>query len=267
MPKEMLPLVDVPTIQLVVEEAVASGIKDILIITGKGKRAIEDHFDSAAELEQHLEKKGDEKNLRVIRRISELANIHYTRQKEARGLGDAILCAKSFVNGKPFAVLLGDDYYRTTVPHLKQIINAYNKLNSGVVSVMKVPQNEISRYGIVGGDKIDERTLLIRQLVEKPKAENAPSDLAISGRYILPPEVFEILETLEPGVGGEVQLTDALQKLAQSKAMYAYLFDGTRYDIGTKIGYFKAFVEYGLAKDELKEEVKAYLKNLSKTIK
>ncbi len=265
-PKEMLPLVDTPTIQLAVEEAVSSGITDILIITGRGKRAIEDHFDRSIELEEVLQRRGDDKNLSRIIKISELANIHYIRQKEAKGLGHAILCAKSFVNNEPFAVLLGDDFYVSDIPHTKQIIEVYNKMSSSIISVIRVLQKDTFRYGIIDGQKINDQLVLIKNMIEKPNAEEAPSNLAISGRYILTPDIFEFLEKTQPGKGGEIQLTDALQEMQKTKATYAYLFEGERFDIGSKLGFYRAFIEYGLQHPEIKDAARAYLVDLAKRL-
>lgn len=265
-PKEMLPLVDMPTIQLVVQEAVDSGITDILIITGRGKRAIEDHFDRSLEVEQFLKAKGQTDLLNSVRRVSELANIHYIRQKEPLGLGHAVSCARNFINNEPFAIMLGDDYYVCNTPHIKQLIDAHNRLNASVISVMQVPKEQVSRFGVIDGKPLDRTTFLINSLVEKPQVDKAPSNFAISGRYIITPDVFDILKDIPPGAGGEVQLTDALNLMCKKHVMYAHLFDGVRYDIGSKIGYYKAFVEYALARDDLQEEAKNYLKWLNEKL-
>ncbi len=265
-PKEMLPLIDIPTIQLVVQEAVDAGITDILIITGRGKRAIEDHFDKSFEIEHFLKARGQEKQLKQIQNISKLANIHYIRQKEPKGLGHAILCAKNFINNEPFAVMLGDDYYVCDTPHIKQLMDAHKRLNASIISVMQVPKPHVSRFGIIDGKQMEKNLFVIRSLVEKPPAEKAPSNLAISGRYIVSPEIFGILEGADTGAGGEIQLTDALAKLCKKQVMYAHLFDGVRYDIGTKMGYYKAFIEYALSRDDLRDEAVEYLKWLTNKI-
>ena len=236
MPKEMLPIVDKPTIQYIVEEAIASGIEDILIVTGKGKRAIEDHFDNSLELEQLLESKG---KLDVLDEVKKSANveIHYIRQKEPKGLGHAVWCARKFIGDEPFAVLLGDDIVDAEVPGLKQLMNEYDKLGRSVIGVQTVGENETHRYGIVDPAVQDGRRYEVNQFVEKPAPGTAPSNLAIMGRYILTPEIFDILENQEMGAGGEIQLTDAIQTLNEKQFVYAYDFEGTRYDVGEKLGF------------------------------
>lgn len=264
-PKEMLPIVDIPTIQYIVEEAINSGIEDILIITGRNKKSIEDHFDKSYELETELEKGGKEEFLKLCQSISNLANIHYVRQKEAKGLGHAIHCAKSFVGNEPFAVLLGDDIvYSAEKPCLKQMIEVYDKYQASVLGVQTVPHDQVSKYGIVDGENIGDRLFSVKGLVEKPKAEEAPTDVAILGRYIIEPEIFDYLEKTTPGAGGEIQLTDALKMLAKDKSMYAYDFIGTRYDVGDKLGFLKATVEYALRRDDLKNNFMEYLKTIVK---
>ena len=264
-PKEMLPIVDIPTIQYIVEEAINSGIEDILIITGRNKKSIEDHFDKSYELETELEKGGKEEFLKLCQSISNLANIHYVRQKEAKGLGHAIHCAKSFVGNEPFAVLLGDDIvYSAEKPCLKQMIEVYDKYHASVLGVQTVPHDQVSKYGIVDGENIGDRLFSVKGLVEKPKAEEAPTDVAILGRYIIEPEIFDYLEKTTPGAGGEIQLTDALKMLAKDKSMYAYDFIGTRYDVGDKLGFLKATVEYALRRDDLKNNFMEYLKTIVK---
>ena len=264
-PKEMLPIVDIPTIQYIVEEAINSGIEDILIITGRNKKSIEDHFDKSYELETELEKGGKTEFLKLCQDISGLANIHYVRQKEAKGLGHAIYCAKSFVGDEPFAVLLGDDIvYSKDKPCLKQMIDVYDKYGASVLGVQTVPHDQVSKYGIVDGENIGERLFTVKGLVEKPKAEDAPTDVAILGRYIIDPEIFDYLEKTTPGAGGEIQLTDALKMLAADKSMYAYDFIGTRYDVGDKLGFLKATVEYALRRDDLKDNFMEYLKTIVK---
>lgn len=261
-PKEMLPIVDKPTIQYIIEEALASGIEDILIITGRSKRAIEDHFDRSIELELNLEEHGKMKELEMVRRISEV-RIHYIRQKEPRGLGHAILCAKNFVEDEPFAVLLGDDVVDGQVPALKQLIDVYDKTGASVLGVQEVPQEKVSSYGIVASQPTDEpRTFTVSDMVEKPAVQDAPSRLAVLGRYVINPEIFEILEHTEPGRGGEIQLTDALRVLAKQQAMYAYNFEGRRYDVGDKQGFLEATVEMALKRPELHDGFLAYLQGI-----
>jgi len=262
MPKEMLPIIDKPGIQYIVEEAVAAGIEDILIVTGKGKRAIEDHFDSSYELEQNLLSKGKLDLLSEVQKPSELIDIHYIRQKEPRGLGHAIWCARKFIGDEPFAVLLGDDIVQSEVPCLKQMMDVYDRVQGSVLAVKKVPDDEVSRYGIVdpdpaGGD--GERILKVRGVVEKPSPERAPSNVAIIGRYILTPAIFDILETQDVGAGGEIQLTDAIYRLMRDESVYAYKFQGTRYDTGEKLGYLKTIIDFALERPDLKDEIRAYL--------
>ncbi len=261
-PKEMLPIVDKPTIQYIIEEALASGIEDILIITGRSKRAIEDHFDRSIELELNLEEHGKLKDLEVVRKISEV-RIHYIRQKEPRGLGHAILCAKHFVEDEPFAVLLGDDVVDGKPPALRQLIDVYEKTGASVLGVQEVPQEKVSAYGIVDAAATDEpRTFSVSDMVEKPAVQDAPSRLAVLGRYIINPEIFEILEHTEPGRGGEIQLTDALKVLAKQQAMYAYNFVGRRYDVGDKQGVLEATVEMALKRPELRAKFLEYLQGI-----
>ena len=261
-PKEMLPIVDKPTIQYIIEEALESGIEDILIVTGRSKRAIEDHFDRSFELEQALAKQGKQELIEMIAEISNI-NIHYVRQKEARGLGHAVLCAKQFVGNEPFAVLLGDDIVDSKVPCLKQMIDVYARVGGSVLGCQHVPQNKVSSYGIVTPAwNVEENIWKVDGLVEKPAVEEAPSTLAILGRYIINPEVFDILEHTEPGRGGEIQLTDALGKLATMQPMYAYNFEGRRYDVGDKLGFLEAQVEFALKREELKDDFMKYLKGI-----
>lgn len=260
-PKEMLPIVDKPTIQYIVEEAAESGIEEICFITSWTKTAIEDHFDRSIELEGVLMSGGKTKELKELKGISELANIYSVRQKEANGLGHAILCAKEFVGDEPFAVLLGDDVvYTSAKPCLKQLIEVYNDCGSSVLGVQSVDPENIHKYGCVDGVATDtERLFKVNGLVEKPKREEAPSNLAILGRYIITPEVFGYLETTQPGAGGEIQLTDALKELAKAQDMYAYDFIGRRYDVGDKEGFLEATVEYALRRDDLKDAFAEYL--------
>jgi len=261
-PKEMLPLVDKPAIQLVVEEAVASGIDDILIITGRGKRAIEDHFDKSFELEHILETQGKLKELSQMQAISDLADIHFIRQKEAKGLGHAILCAEKHVGDEPFAVLLGDDIVLSKKPCTKQCIDLYNKYASSIIAVEKVAKEMISSYGVVDVEKVDDSVYSIKDLVEKPSASKAPSNLGIIGRYILTPEVFAALKKTDKGKGGEIQLTDALRILNKQQKMFACDFEGVRYDLGNKFDYMRASVEYALTHPEVSAKFKGYLKSL-----
>lgn len=258
-PKEMLPIVDKPTLQYIIEEAVASGIEEILIITGRNKKSIEDHFDKSVELELELEKKGKDDLLEEIRNISDMVNIHYIRQKEPKGLGHAIHCAKSFIGNEPFAVLLGDDIVDAEVPCLKQMIEVYNEYKTTILGVQEVPQEDVNKYGIVAGKYIEDRVYKVKDLVEKPAVQESPSNVAILGRYIISPEIFNILENTEPGKGGEIQLTDALKVLAQKEAMYAYNFKGKRYDVGDKLGFLQATVEFTLKRKDLKDEFLHYL--------
>ncbi|EGD48192.1 UTP-glucose-1-phosphate uridylyltransferase [Ruminiclostridium papyrosolvens DSM 2782] len=260
-PKEMIPIVDKPTIQYIVEEAVAAGIEDILIISGRNKRAIEDHFDKSYELEEELHRKGKQELLSVVQEISNIANIHYIRQKEAKGLGHAIYCAKSFIGNEPFAVMLGDDIVDSPVPCIKQLMDVYNEYQTTILGVQKVPLQDVTKYGVIGGTQIDERVYKVKGLVEKPEVEQAPSNIAILGRYIISPRIFEFLQSATPGKNGEIWLTDALQKLMEQEAMYAFDFEGDRYDVGDRIGFLKATVEYALKREELKDEFTAFLKH------
>ncbi|EKY24169.1 UTP--glucose-1-phosphate uridylyltransferase GalU [Clostridium celatum] len=259
-PKEMLPIVDKPTIQYIIEEAVASGIEEILIITGRNKKSIEDHFDRSVELEMELEKAGKEEMFEMIKKISDMADIHYIRQKEPRGLGHAIYCAKSFVGDEPFAVMLGDDVVDSKVPCLKQLMDCFNEYQTTILGVQEVNANDVNKYGIVDGIYIEDRVYKVKELVEKPSLEEAPSNVAILGRYIITPQIFEILENTKPGKGNEIQLTDALQTLISNEAMYAYIFEGKRYDVGDKLGFLEATVEFALKKEGLRDKFIEYLK-------
>ncbi|MBT2720045.1 UTP--glucose-1-phosphate uridylyltransferase GalU [Bacillus sp. ISL-46] len=267
MPKEMLPIIDKPTIQYIVEEAVASGIEDIIIVTGKGKRAIEDHFDIAHELEQNLLEKKKLDILEKVRYATNLADIHYIRQKEPKGLGHAVWCARNFIGDEPFAVLLGDDIVQSETPCLKQLINIYEETHSSVIGVQSVPDDETHRYGIV--EPLDQvgRRYQVNNLVEKPKAGTAPSNLAILGRYILTPEIFMFLEQQETGAGGEIQLTDAIQKLNQIQRVFAYDFEGKRYDVGEKSGFVKTTIEFALQEPNLRKEILAFMEEIIKVEK
>ena len=262
MPKEMLPIVDKPTIQYIVEEAVESGIEDIIIVTGKSKRAIEDHFDNSFELEQNLLEKGKYALLDEVQKSSKMVDIHYIRQKEPKGLGHAIWCARKFIGNEPFAVLLGDDIVRAETPCLKQLIDQYNRCQASVIGVQRVPDSEVSRYGIVDARKIDERLFKIQNMVEKPSIDAAPSNLAIMGRYILTPHLFDILSKQEIGAGGEIQLTDAIAKLNLIEEVYAYDFEGTRFDVGEKFGFIQTTIEMALQRDELRSKLLEYLSNV-----
>lgn len=260
-PKEMLPIIDKPTIQYIVEEAVSSGIEDIIIITGRSKRAIEDHFDISYELDNELKTRGKDELYNISRDVSSLANIYYVRQKEALGLGHAVLCAKSFIGSEPFAVMLGDDIVDSEKPCLKQMIEVFDSFQSTVLGVQTVDKKNVSKYGIIDCEKIGDRVYKVNDLVEKPKAEDAPSNIAILGRYIITPAVFECLENVKPGAGGEIQLTDALKMLAEKENMYAYDFIGRRYDVGDKLGYLQATVDFALKRDDLKDGFLDYLKD------
>lgn len=258
-PKEMLPIVDKPTIQYIIEEAVASGIEEILIITGRNKKSIEDHFDKSVELEMELEKAGKQEMLDLVKGISDMVDIHYIRQKEPRGLGHAIYCAKSFVGNEPFAVMLGDDVVESEVPCLKQLIDCFNEYKTTILGVQTVAPENVDKYGIVDGIHIEDRVYKVKRLVEKPAVEEAPSNVAILGRYIITPKIFEILENTKPGKGNEIQLTDALETLIKNEAMYAYDFEGRRYDVGDKLGFLQATIEFALNREELRESFIEYL--------
>jgi UTP--glucose-1-phosphate uridylyltransferase len=266
MPKEMLPIVDKPTIQYIVEEAIASGIEDIIIVTGKGKRAIEDHFDFAPELERNLMEKGKLELLEKVQYSSNLVDIHYIRQKEPKGLGHAVWCARNFIGDEPFAVLLGDDIVQSETPCLKQLMNMYEETYSSVIGVQTVPDDETHRYGIVEPSVQDGRRYQVENFVEKPAPGTAPSNLAIMGRYILTPEIFRFLENQETGAGGEIQLTDAIQKLNQIQRVFAYDFEGKRYDVGEKIGFVKTTVEFALQDKELRSELLGYLEGFMRKV-
>ncbi len=263
-PKEMLPIVDKPTLQYIIEEAVNSGIEEILIITGRNKKSIEDHFDKSVELELELEKAGKLDLLEEVRQISDMVNIHYIRQKEPKGLGHAIYCAKSFIGNEPFAVLLGDDIVHSEKPCLKQMIEIHNEYKTTILGVQEVPIEDVNKYGIVDAKLIDDRVYKVKGLIEKPSVDETPSNIAILGRYIINPAIFEILENTRPGKNGEIQLTDGLKALSQKEAMYAYSFEGQRYDVGDKIGFLKATVEFALRRGDLRDEFMDYLKEITK---
>ncbi|WP_414468688.1 UTP--glucose-1-phosphate uridylyltransferase GalU [Methanobacterium sp. ACI-7] len=260
-PKEMLPVFNKPTIQYVVEEAVSSGIDDILIITGKGKRSIEDHFDRSFELEYFLKNGGKTDYLKEVESISELADIYYVRQKKQKGLGDAISCAKKHIDGEPFAVLLGDTIAQSNIPCTKQLMNVYDKYESTVIAIEKVPDERVERYGIIDGTKIDDSLYRINDLVEKPKLKDAPSNLGILGRYILTPEIFDYINEVPPGVGGEIQLTDALRLFDES---YGCIFNGKLHDIGNTVDWLKSSIEIALENDDVNGELREYLANIIK---
>jgi len=261
-PKEMLPLVDKPLIQYVVEEAVSSGIEEVVLVTGRGKRAIEDHFDVAFELEEELKAKGKHKMLSEIQRIADLVTFCYIRQKKALGLGHAVLTAKLVVGNDPFAVLLGDDVIDAGTPVLKQMMGVYRRYPATILAIQKVPRAQTRHYGIIDAKKIEDGVYLVKDLVEKPAPEDAPSNLAIIGRYILTPEIFPALERTKPGKGGEIQLTDGLRLLMEKQPIYAYEFQGKRYDAGDKLGFLKATVEFGLKNAEFGNEFRTYLQKL-----
>jgi UTP--glucose-1-phosphate uridylyltransferase len=262
MPKEILPIVDKPTIQYIVEEAVASGIEDIIIVTGKGKRAIEDHFDNAMELEQNLIEKEKFELLEKVQYPTKLADIHYIRQKEPKGLGHAVWCARNFIGNEPFAVLLGDDIVQSDTPCLKQLINQYEDTFSSVIGVQTVADSDTHRYGIIDPSSQEGRRYQVSNFVEKPKPGTAPSNLAIMGRYILTPEIFMFLDRQEKGAGGEIQLTDAIQRLNEIQRVFAYDFEGTRYDVGEKFGFVKTTIEFALQHEDLHDDMLDYLKKL-----
>lgn len=262
MPKEMLPIVDKPTIQYIVEEAVESGIEDIIIVTGKGKRAIEDHFDNAWELEQNLAEKGKFDLLDKVRYSSNLANIHYIRQKEPLGLGHAVWCARNFIGDEPFAVLLGDDIVQNDPPCLKQLIDQYELTHSSIIGVQEVPEDETHRYGIIAPASQNGRSYQVEKFVEKPEQGTAPSNLAIIGRYLLTPEIFMFLDKQEKGAGGEIQLTDAIQQLNQIQRVFAYQFEGKRFDVGEKLGFIQSQIEMALQDETINHALLEIIKDL-----
>ena len=263
-PKEMLPIVDKPTIQYIIEEAVNSGIEDIIIVSGRGKRAIEDHFDKSFELEETLAKKNKWKELEQLSAINELAQIHYIRQGEPKGLGHAIWCARKFIGHEPFAVLLGDDIVQSEVPCLKQLVNVFETYESSVVGVQAVPDDDLPKYGVIDphGLEIAPNVVRVANFIEKPKKEDAPSNYAIMGRYVLRPEIFDILGSLSPTSGGEIQLTDGIQQLNALQTVLAYNFSGVRYDVGDKFGFIKAQIDFALQREDLKDDLQAYLNEL-----
>ncbi|GCD10992.1 UTP--glucose-1-phosphate uridylyltransferase GalU [Clostridium tagluense] len=262
LPKEMLPIVDKPTMQYIIEEAVEAGIEEILVITGRNKKSIEDHFDKSVELELELENKHKDDLLKQVRDISNLVNIHFIRQKEPKGLGDAINCARAFVGSEPFAVMLGDDIVDAATPCLKQLMDCFEENNATILGVQEVELENVNKYGIVDGIKISDRVYKVNDLVEKPQVDIAPSNVAILGRYIITPEIFDILDNTKPGKGGEIQLTDALKTLIAEQDMYAYIFEGRRYDVGDKLGFLEATVEFALKRADLKVPFMEYLQTL-----
>ncbi len=263
-PKEMLPVVDKPTLQFIIEEVVESGIEEILIITGRNKSAIENHFDRSVELELELEKKGQRELLAEVQAISKMARIHYVRQKEPKGLGHAVYCARDFVGEEPFAVLLGDDIVYGQKPCLQQMLEMYDRYQGSILGVQEVAAEHVSKYGIVDGEQVEEGVYRVKGLVEKPDPAEAPYRVAMLGRYIISPAIFGILARTKPGKGGEIQLTDALQELAGQESVYAYVFEGRRYDAGDKQGFLEATVEYALRRDDLREEFLGYLNRVVK---
>ena len=268
LPKEMLPIVDKPTIQFIVEEAKASGIEDILIVTGKNKGAIENHFDANPELEQDLEKTGKSELLNLTQKITNLGvNIYYTRQPHPAGLGDAVYRARSFVAGEPFVIMLGDDLMKDKVPLTKQLIDDYDETHASTIAVMKVPHQEISKYGVITPEgKIDDNLYNVKSFVEKPSVDEAPSDLAIIGRYLLTPEIFDILEHQKTGRGGEIQLTDAIDTMNSTQRVFAHVFKGQRFDVGNKEGYLETSIQYGLNHPETRDALRKYIIELSKKL-
>lgn len=262
-PKEMLPILDKPAIQYVVEEAVGAGITDIIIITGRGKHAIVDHFDRSFELEHFLEAKGKFDELKQIREITDMATIHYIRQRDPLGLGHAVLSAEGHVGGEPFAVLLGDDLIAESNPLLREMLHAHERYGRSVIAAMEVSRDDISHYGCIEPEVVeDEHLARVRSIVEKPSQQEAPSNLAAIGRYVLTPEIFDSLRRTEPGVGGELQLTDAINHLAQEQAVYAYVFEGGRYDVGNKLDYLKATIELAIEREDIGQDVRTWLGDL-----
>lgn len=262
MPKEMLPLIDRPVIQYVVEEAIDSGIDDLIIITGRGKRAIEDFFDDSPELEMHLRDHGKFEELKMVQRISSLVDIHYIRQKEPRGLGDAILRAEKHIGDEPFAVLLGDDVIKNNTPCTKQLIDLYREKGRSVIAVEAVPREKVSSYGIIRGTQVSPSLYRVDDIVEKPSIEEAPSDLGAIGRYVFTPEIFESLEQTPPGVGGEIQLTDGIRILLRSQEVYAHVFQGKRYDTGDRVGYITAIIDFALENPETRGAVLQHMQSI-----
>ena len=262
MPKEMLPLIDKPVIHYVVKEAIESGIDDIIIVTGRGKRAVEDYFDESPELEMHLRENGEEDLLEIIKDISKLVDIHYIRQKEPLGLGDAVLRSEKHVGDEPFAVLLGDDIIKDTEPCTKQLIKTFKEQDGSIIGVKKVPKDKVSRYGIISGKEVDDRLYQIEDIVEKPEIEVAPSTIAAVGRYVFTPEIFDCIKKTSRGINNEIQLTDAIRLLNESQNIYALLFSGVRYDTGDKLGYVQAFIDFALENEDIGNDILEYLKTV-----
>lgn len=261
-PKELLPIVDKPTIQYIMEEVASSGIEEVILITGREKGSIEDHFDTSTELENYLKKKGRDDLLQMVQRIAEMVTLVAVRQKEPLGLGHAVLCAKKIVGEEPFAVLLGDDLIDAKIPCIRQMMELYQRLDGAMIAIQKVPKSETHLYGIIKGKKIEDRLYRVEEMIEKPKQGEAPSNLAIIGRYILPPQIFEILEKTRPDQRGEIQLTDAIRELNQDLPVFGYEFIGDRYDAGDKLGYLQANIAFGLKHPELGKKLKRFLKNI-----
>ncbi len=264
MPKEMLPIIDKPIIQFVVEEAITAGIEDIIIITGRGKRAIEDYFDTSPELESHLLQNKKYILLKEVKDISSLADIHYIRQKEPKGLGDAVLKAEKHVGDDPFAILLGDDIIKAEIPCIKQLMNLFDKYNKSIIAVEEVAKEKVSSYGMIQGREIGESVYLVEDIIEKPDVEETPSNIGTVGRYVFTPEIFDCIKETSPGKGNEIQLTDAIRMLMKEEEVYGYTFKGKRYDAGDKFGYIKAIVDFALERDDLKEEIGEYLQEKEK---
>ncbi len=262
MPKEMLPIIDKPVIHYVVEEAIAAGIDDIIFVTGRSKRAIEDYFDESPELEMHLESRNKTQLLEMVQDISSMADIHYIRQKEPRGLGDAIMTARKHISGEPFAVLLGDDIIVNDTPCIEQLIDIYKRYGRSTIAVEEVPQEKVSSYGIIKGKLMDESLYVLEDIVEKPAVEQAPSNIGAIGRYVFTPEIFECIEKTSEGVGGEIQLTDGIRLLNEIQKVYAYKFLGTRYDTGDKLGYVKAVVDFALETKEMCDDIRSYIEDV-----
>lgn len=261
-PKELLPIVDKPTIQYIMEEVASSGIEEVILITGREKGSIEDHFDTSTELENYLKKKGREDLLRMVQKIAEMVTLVAVRQKEPLGLGHAVLCAKKIVGMEPFAVLLGDDLIDAEIPCIRQMMELYQRMDGAMIAIQRVPKSETHLYGIIKGRKIEERLYRVEEMIEKPRQGEAPSNLAIIGRYILPPQIFEILEKTRPDQRGEIQLTDAIRELNQNQPVFGYEFIGDRYDAGDKLGYLQANIAFGLKHPELGKKLKHYIKNI-----
>ncbi|MGH7845973.1 MAG: UTP--glucose-1-phosphate uridylyltransferase GalU [Candidatus Binatia bacterium] len=261
-PKELLPIVDIPTVQYVVQEAVDAGIQEVIFVTGRGKDGIEDHFDEAPELNQVLEERGQNATVQALKRIAEMIEVVSVRQKRPHGLGHAVLCARDLVGNEPFAVLLADDLIDASIPCVGQMLEIFEARKESVVALMKVPLEDVHRYGVIQGHPVESRVYSISDMVEKPAAKDAPSQLAIIGRYVLRPEIFRVLEKLPPGIGGEIQLTDGLAQLVREREVYGYEFVGDRYDVGDKLGFVRATVAYALKRPELREQVKEYLRTI-----